>query len=102
MANGPAELRALARYIAPPVLDEGVAAIIEAIVLPRARVAARNARRLLATAVEAAEVAEPGRSGRAPARETAGRRRARRPGPRARSPAIDGHATLPEPLAESA
>jgi hydroxymethylpyrimidine pyrophosphatase-like HAD family hydrolase len=54
MANAPRELRALARYVAPPVLEEGLATIIEALVLPRSGRAARNVARFVAEAEEAA------------------------------------------------
>ena len=39
MPTAPAEVRAVARYVAPPVADEGVAALIERLVLadPTAR-----------------------------------------------------------------
>jgi len=45
MANAPDELTARARYIAPPVVEEGAATIIEALVLAGAGAAPGNARR---------------------------------------------------------
>jgi Cof subfamily protein (haloacid dehalogenase superfamily) len=49
MSNAPVELQRLARYVAPPVQEEGAASIIEALVLARGRRAAGNARRFPAT-----------------------------------------------------
>jgi Cof subfamily protein (haloacid dehalogenase superfamily) len=43
MANAPLELRAMARYLAPNVLEEGVATVIESLVLTGAARSARNA-----------------------------------------------------------
>jgi Cof subfamily protein (haloacid dehalogenase superfamily) len=53
MASAPDELRSVARYIAPPVAEEGVAVLIEALVLASPRRARANARRMAADAVEA-------------------------------------------------
>jgi Cof subfamily protein (haloacid dehalogenase superfamily) len=46
MASAPPEVRLAARYIAPPVEEDGTAALIEALVLAPPREAARNAARL--------------------------------------------------------
>ncbi len=46
MATAPAEVRSVARYIAPPVADDGSAALIEALVLASPAEARRNAARL--------------------------------------------------------
>ena len=59
MANAPRELRALARYVAPPVVEEGLATIIEALVLARAGKAARTAARFLAEVEDAAQPPSP-------------------------------------------
>ena len=53
MPTAPAEVRLAARYLAPPVADDGAARLIEQLVLAPPDVAARNAARL---AGEAAEV----------------------------------------------
>ena len=45
MADAPAELTARARYVAPSILQEGAAAIIEALVTARPGSAVANARR---------------------------------------------------------
>lgn len=45
MAGAPAEVLAAARYLAPPVGEEGAAQILEALVLPGPTAAKRNARR---------------------------------------------------------
>ena len=50
MPTAPAEVRLAARYIAPPVGEDGAAAIIEALVLAAPEDAARNAERLAAEA----------------------------------------------------
>jgi hypothetical protein len=52
MPTAPAEVRLAARYIAPPVGEDGAAALIEALVLAPAPDAARNAQRLAAEARE--------------------------------------------------
>jgi hypothetical protein len=49
MPTAPTAVRAAARYLAPPVGDEGVAQLIEQLVLASPETAARNAH-LLATA----------------------------------------------------
>jgi hydroxymethylpyrimidine pyrophosphatase-like HAD family hydrolase len=46
MPTAPLEVRAVARYIAPPLADEGVAALIEQLVLASPAAALRSARRL--------------------------------------------------------
>jgi Cof subfamily protein (haloacid dehalogenase superfamily) len=51
MSNGPAELRAMARYLAPHVLEEGAATVIESLVLPGPARSARNAATFHAPAV---------------------------------------------------
>jgi hydroxymethylpyrimidine pyrophosphatase-like HAD family hydrolase len=53
MPTAPAEVRAVARYVAPPLADEGVARMIEALVLARPADARANAARLAAAAAEA-------------------------------------------------
>ena len=57
MPTAPAEVRAVARYIAPPVGEEGVAAIIESLVLADPSAARKASRRLSAEAVKARTVA---------------------------------------------
>jgi 3-deoxy-D-manno-octulosonate 8-phosphate phosphatase KdsC-like HAD superfamily phosphatase len=59
MPSAPAEVRAAARYLAPPVTEQGAAAIIEALVLASPRDAAASARRL---AAEARAATDRGRS----------------------------------------
>jgi Cof subfamily protein (haloacid dehalogenase superfamily) len=54
MANAPAELWSRARYVAPSVIEEGAATIIEALVLNRAGPAARSAPRFLAERADSA------------------------------------------------
>jgi hypothetical protein len=61
MANAPAELQARARYLAPSVLEEGAAAIIEALVLARAGAASAHARSFLAEAADQAAAPAPRR-----------------------------------------
>lgn len=56
MPHAPAAVRAAARYVAPPLEQEGAASIIEQLVLADARKAARNAARLAAAARSAAEL----------------------------------------------
>lgn len=56
MPHAPAAVRAAARYVAPPLEEEGAASIIEQLVLADARTAARNAARLAAAARSAAEL----------------------------------------------
>jgi hypothetical protein len=46
MPSAPEAVMAAARYLAPPVAEEGVATVLEALVLASPRVAASNARRL--------------------------------------------------------
>jgi hypothetical protein len=46
MPSAPPAVLELARYVAPPVSDEGAAAMLERLVLAAPRVAAANARRL--------------------------------------------------------
>jgi hydroxymethylpyrimidine pyrophosphatase-like HAD family hydrolase len=55
MATAPAAVRAAARYIAPPVTEEGVAQLIEQLVLSSPEVAARNADALAAAHARAAD-----------------------------------------------
>jgi Cof subfamily protein (haloacid dehalogenase superfamily) len=45
MAGAPADVRAAARYLAPPVSEEGAAQILEALVVPSPTAAERNAQR---------------------------------------------------------
>ncbi len=45
MAGAPGEVKAAARYLAPPVSEEGAAEILEALVIPGPAAAERNARR---------------------------------------------------------
>ena len=49
MPSAPAAVVAAARYVAPPVGEEGVATMLEALVLASPRAAASNARRLAST-----------------------------------------------------
>ena len=53
MPTAPAEVQAVARYIAPPLAEEGVAQMIDALVLARPVEARAAARRLAAAAAEA-------------------------------------------------
>ena len=55
MPTAPLPVRSVARYVAPPVADEGVAAMIEALVLPNMAVARRTADRLADEAHRALE-----------------------------------------------
>jgi hypothetical protein len=55
MPTAPLAVRSVARYVAPPVGDEGVAAMIEALVLPDPVVARRTAERLANEAQRALE-----------------------------------------------
>ena len=57
MPHAPGPVRAAARYIAPPLADEGVAQLIERLVLARPDVAARASARLTAEARAAADLA---------------------------------------------
>ena len=58
MPTAPAAVRAVARYVAPPVGEEGVAALIESLVLARPKAAREASRRLSAEAVTARAVAD--------------------------------------------
>jgi hypothetical protein len=61
MATAPDVVRAAARYVAPPVEEDGVAALFEALVLASPAEAARNARRLAEAArVAGREAGSPG------------------------------------------
>jgi Cof subfamily protein (haloacid dehalogenase superfamily) len=51
MPTAPAEVQAIARYVAPPLADEGAAALIEELVLAPPAEARRSSRRLEAEAV---------------------------------------------------
>lgn len=64
MAGAPAEVRAAACYLAPPVGEEGAAQILEALVIPGPAAAARNARRfrICDDGRQPPEVGEQGRS----------------------------------------
>lgn len=53
MPTAPSEVQAVARYIAPPLAEEGVAQMIDALVLARPAEARAAARRLAAAAAEA-------------------------------------------------
>ena len=75
MPSAPAAVQAVARYIAPPLVDEGVAQMIEALVLARPA-AARAASNRLAEAADAAR-ASLGRATPSESRST----RASAPGP---------------------
>jgi Cof subfamily protein (haloacid dehalogenase superfamily) len=55
MPTAPLQVRSVARYLAPPVGEEGVAAMIEALVLPEPAAAQRNAERLADEAHRALE-----------------------------------------------
>jgi Cof subfamily protein (haloacid dehalogenase superfamily) len=57
MPHAPLPVRAAARYIAPPLAEEGVAELIERLVLAGPEVAARSSRRLAADARAAADLA---------------------------------------------
>jgi hypothetical protein len=57
MPHAPAPVRAVARYIAPPLADEGVAQLIERLVLADDAAAERSAAQLAAAARTAAELA---------------------------------------------
>lgn len=65
MPSAPAEVQAVARYIAPPLADEGVARMIEALVLARPAAVLAASRRM-------AEVAAVARAGFVTARTAAG------------------------------
>jgi hypothetical protein len=58
MPHAPLPVRAAARYIAPPLADEGVADLIERLVLAEPDAAARASARLSAAARAAADLAE--------------------------------------------
>ena len=58
MPTAPLAVRTVARYVAPPVADEGVATMIEALVLPEPSVARRAAERLADEARRALEPSE--------------------------------------------
>jgi len=60
MPSAPLEVRSVARYVAPPVADEGVAAMIEALVLPGPAEARRAADRLADEAHRALEPSDQG------------------------------------------
>jgi len=60
MPSAPVEVRSVARYVAPPVADEGVAAMIEALVLPGPAEARRAADRLADEAHRALEPSDQG------------------------------------------
>ena len=67
MATAPIEVRSVARYVTPTVDEDGVAALIEALVLASPAEAARNARRFEEAAREgraAAGIPEPQRATR--------------------------------------
>ena len=72
MPSAPAAVQAVARYIAPPVSEEGVARMIEALVLVRPTVAANASRRLAEAAAEA--VAPRSADSRSTSHETSERR----------------------------
>jgi 3-deoxy-D-manno-octulosonate 8-phosphate phosphatase KdsC-like HAD superfamily phosphatase len=55
MPTAPLQVRSVARYLAPPVGEEGVAAMIEALVLPEPAAAQHNAERLAHEAHRALE-----------------------------------------------
>ena len=57
MPHAPLPVRAAARYLAPPLAEEGVAQLIEQLVLAAPEAAARSSRRLLAEARVAADLA---------------------------------------------
>jgi hydroxymethylpyrimidine pyrophosphatase-like HAD family hydrolase len=66
MSTAPDVVRAAARYIAPPVEDDGVATLIEALILAPPSVASRNARRLAGAAGPIAEAASTSGAGSPP------------------------------------
>ncbi len=70
MPTAVAEVRRVARYLAPPVADEGAAQLIEQLVLAPPREAAANAERLASAGLESA--AGPGASARGSASEGPG------------------------------
>ena len=72
MPSAPAAVQAVARYIAPPVSEEGVARMIEALVLARPAAAANASRRLAEVAAEAA--APRAADSKSTSRESADRR----------------------------
>jgi Cof subfamily protein (haloacid dehalogenase superfamily) len=57
MPHAPQPVRAVARYVAPPLADEGVAQLIEELVLAAPAAAARSSARLVAEAKAAADLA---------------------------------------------
>jgi Cof subfamily protein (haloacid dehalogenase superfamily) len=59
MPTAPLQVRSVARYVAPPVDDEGVAELIESLVLAHPRSARRTAARLSEAARDALEPAGP-------------------------------------------
>jgi hypothetical protein len=63
MSTAPAAVRAAARYISPAVSEEGVAQLIEQLVLVPPEVAARNADRLAAAHDGAARIGRAGAAG---------------------------------------
>lgn len=72
MPTAPAEVRAAGRYVAPPLAEEGVAQVIEALVLARPAAARAAARRMAAAAA-----AEPAEADAVPGQAPPGRRTAR-------------------------
>ena len=75
MPTAPLAVRSMARYVAPPVADEGVATMIEALVLPEPSVARRAAERLAdeaRRALEPSDAVDAGERSKAAATEAAG------------------------------
>lgn len=85
MANAPAELKALARYVAPSVFEEGAATIIEAMVLARSAAAARSSARRFVPEPGPSPAAAPADGAPGPTAPAVGSPRAVR-GPLARPP----------------
>ena len=74
MPSAPAEVRAAARYLAPPVAEEGAAAMIEALVLADPSDARVNAERLAAEARQAGRAVTLGPDGAAAPADTTAER----------------------------
>lgn len=71
MPSAPAEVRAAARYLAPPLDDEGAAQLIEQLVLVQPSEVLATSRRLAGEAAEAAEATKTAESEAADAAEAA-------------------------------
>jgi Cof subfamily protein (haloacid dehalogenase superfamily) len=73
MPHAPEPVRAIARYVAPPLADEGAAQLIEQLVFAQPRAAAASSRRLAAEADAARDEAAIGHAARHSAALTAAR-----------------------------